>query len=242
MMIEPFVLKADKLCDGEALQTEINLQKDRKHLSFTCDLDALGDGKIILGHGYKTTYGSWIEITAKTLAAYSYYSFKDPAEQVIFPETAHGLNVSTFLKVSIDVNVERGGVLITLATPSGMYQTERISTWSGSNGTISAHVENCTLQNVKLNWYTDNYAKEIWLIVSEFRQSGTLAVLLIQRRLHKPDDLRTRWPWRHPCPCRNQAGTHKRHTKNHHMAYRRQRRRWKMGRSFNRRTTQADDG
>ena len=173
MMIEPFVLKADKLCDGEALQTEINLQKDRKHLSFSCDLDALGDGKIILGHGYKTTYGSWIEITAKTLAAYSYYSFKDPADQVIFPEAAHGLDVSTFLKVLIDVDVERGGALITLATPSGMYQTERISTWSGSNGTISAHVENCTLQNVKLNWYTDNYAKEIWLIGASFLSFGS---------------------------------------------------------------------
>lgn len=168
MMIEPFVLKADKLCDGEALQTEINVQKDRKHLSFSCDLDTLGDGKVILGHGYKTTYGSWIEISAKTLSAYSYFSFKDPAEQPIFTEVEHGLDVSTFLKVCIDVDVEHGGVKITIATPSGMYQTERMCGWSGCNGTICAVAENCTLQDVTLNWYTDNYAKDIWLIGASY--------------------------------------------------------------------------
>ena len=164
MAIKPFILKADTLNPDESLQTEINVQKDRKHLSFSCDLDTLGDGKVILGHGYKTTYGSWIEIGAKTLSAYSYYSFKNPSEQPIFPETEHGLDISTFLKVSIDVDVEHGGVLITLATPSGMYQTERMDGWSGCNGTICAVAENCTLQDVTLNWYTDNYAKEIWVI------------------------------------------------------------------------------
>ena len=137
-MIQPFTAAAEILRPGELIETEENVQKDRKHLSFRCETEAFGDGKILIGHGYQKTYGSWLEITAEYVAAYSYYSYRDPAESVILAPVPHGLQIKDFVSVAIDVDVTLGGAAITVCSSSGMYKTARIAAWHGWNPALVA--------------------------------------------------------------------------------------------------------
>ncbi|MBE6561994.1 MAG: SGNH/GDSL hydrolase family protein [Ruminococcaceae bacterium] len=168
MTIVPFTAKAEKLLPGEILETEESVQKDKKHISFICETDPLGDGVIRVGHGYKKTYGTWLELTAETVAVYTYYSFRDPAEVEVLPPTPHGLKIDSYVSVVIDVDVANGGAAFTVSSVSGMYKSERSNNWRGWNGSVFAAAENCTLTDAKLSWFTDTYAAKIWILGASY--------------------------------------------------------------------------
>ncbi len=167
-MLKPFSVSADVLHSGELLETAENIQKDKKHLSFFCELDSLGNGKLLIGHGFETTYGSWLEITADSVAAYTYYSFHDPSRFEILPPTPHGLQISAYIGVTIDVDVARGGTIISVASSSGIFKTERNVQWYGWNGSVFASPQECTLRDARLNWFTDSFSKKIWIFGASY--------------------------------------------------------------------------
>ena len=82
-IVSPFTVTAEKLSSGEQITIAPMSLKTEKHLSFTCDISKLGDGKILVGHGYEMSSASWIEITDKEIFAYAYYTYTDPKKKVL---------------------------------------------------------------------------------------------------------------------------------------------------------------
>ena len=144
-----------------------NSIKDNKHLTFTADIKSLAKegGKILIGHGYNVSNGSWIEITATTIKACSYYSYggeNNGPRTVEFHEEEHGLDISGYITVNLDVN--DSAFYMSIFTPSGSYSVKPRGGWTGQMGDIFAAVEEGTLENAELRWFTDDYAKKIWII------------------------------------------------------------------------------
>ena len=72
-IVTPFTAQAEKLASGEFLNLPRNNVKDRKHLSFTCDIKNMADDAVIrIGHGYEISCGSWIEISKKQIRGYNF--------------------------------------------------------------------------------------------------------------------------------------------------------------------------
>ncbi len=159
---------ADTLTDGRAIVLEqTNTLMKNKHLTFSCDLDSLGSGIIRMGHG-KTAYGSmYIEITSTQLKVFSYYT-----ELSQVATYNHGLTVSGYVNVNIDVGL--GTASIRLTTPSGTYQVKNCRWDGGRNGEIFSEVSGITVSDVKMRWFSDDYSQPIWLFGdSYFNLSST---------------------------------------------------------------------
>ena len=162
-VVTPFVATASSLKDGEKLAIKRSTVKDGKQLSFTADLSLLGDGKILIGHGYKQTCGSWIEITSATVSSYSFYPWRDPQSVVNVAPIAHEIEIADFITVSIKVNYSKKEVFAVINSRGGMYKFD-LNAWSGCDGEIFVTPVGCELTNCRLNWYSERYASRIWLL------------------------------------------------------------------------------
>ena len=161
----PFTAKAAYLPAGEKLIAANNTIKSRRRLTFTADISALGEGKLILGHGHMQSSGSWIEITPTEILAYSYIGYVDPPLQNLLKEQniLHGLTITDFVTVNMDYDPATRLLTVLLFTASGSFKCE-IPRWGGSNGDISAHFEGADAENCVLNWTSDDFGCRIWLI------------------------------------------------------------------------------
>lgn len=150
--------EVETLTDGRTIVLEeLNTVMNNKHLTFTCDLSALsGNGVIRLGHG-KTSYSSaYIEITSTELRVCFYYS--EAREPKVYK---HGLTISHYLNVNIDVGY--GYADIKLTCPTGVFEKKNVGWDGGRNGEIFCEVDNLTVFNTKLTWFSDDYKKNIWM-------------------------------------------------------------------------------
>ncbi len=155
----------DSLSSGETMVVANNRIMNGKHLTFTCDLNALtGDAYIEVGHG-KTDYAAtYIKITADKLYVTRYYTADNNHTQT----AEHNLDISGFLSVSIDstsrVNNDGRKVLskatIQILTKSGMF--EQTVDWDGRQGDIFASAKGLSLKNAKLSWCADSLSENIW--------------------------------------------------------------------------------
>ena len=161
-IVSPFTATSEALADGETLKIRRSTVKEGKLLSFTCDIDAIGDGKILIGHGYNVSCGSWLEIDSNTVGSYSFYSWRDPQRVVSIEPVPHEIAISGFLTVSIKVNHAKKEVFAVICSSGGMYKLE-LRGWSGCEGEIFVMPVGCVLKNCKLNWYSERYASRIWL-------------------------------------------------------------------------------
>ena len=160
----PYTVKAAYLPAGEQLIATNNTVRGRRHLTFTADIRELGAGKLILGHGYQSAYGSWVEITATQVYAYSYVAYPEPVRHSLLrEEMCHGLTVTDFLTVALDYLLGEKMLRISIFTATGSFQG-KIPRWWGQNGEISARFEGIDGENCVLNWSCDDFARRIWLI------------------------------------------------------------------------------
>ena len=156
---------ADKLIPGVALNLEKNTQINNKNLTFTCDIseEGLGEGRIRLGHG-KTEYAaSYLEITSTQIIVYNKYT-----DLTAFPAFTHGLTLSGYVTVSIDVDTDHMAA-ITLQTATGNYTCSK--NWAGRNGKIFAEVEGCEVTNVNMRWFCEDYQNPIWMVGDSYFNS-----------------------------------------------------------------------
>ncbi len=164
MVVSPYVLTAQKLSSGEKIALSSNAMKTEKHLSFTCDLSSLGDGKVLVGHGYNASSASWIEITSKEVKAFSYYSYTDPQYRPLFKEPlVHNFEIKDFLTVVIDIDTCNGMKTLLVSTSSGAVKAT-LDGWDGCYGEVFASVEGAELENCKLNWFSDSFSRRIWFL------------------------------------------------------------------------------
>ena len=163
-----FTIAAESLNSGEVLSLGVNRIKTGKHLSFTADLDDVGDGKIIIGQGYMATHGSWIEITKEHISVFSYYYYTNPQLVPNLAEPlAHGLKIRDFVTVNIDAYSKSGDCFAQIMTSSGMFRLD-LSAWCANDGEVMAMAEGVSLKNCRLNWLCEDLRKEIWIIGDSF--------------------------------------------------------------------------
>ncbi len=163
-IVKPYVLTASTLKSGEKIAIPPHAIKTEKHLSFTCNLHDIGEGKIIVGHGKDISSGSWLEITKDEVKAYAYYSYTDPQYRLLFNEPfMHGLKLYGFVTVVVDSNPCERITRMTLASADGMVSTV-VKGWDGVDGEIFATCEGVCLENCKLNWFSDSFSRAIWLL------------------------------------------------------------------------------
>lgn len=160
-IVTPFSITQRTISSGERIELPQNTIKDKTHLSFTARLDSLGEGRLIVGHGYDQPNGGWIEITEREVSAFNFYSWKDPNAQPIAEKTQHGLDISEFITVIIDKDYQRGDYArITTAAGSFTYPVSGISGYDGSPLAIADGV---SLSDCILNFTSEAYAAPIWL-------------------------------------------------------------------------------
>ncbi|MBQ8688801.1 MAG: SGNH/GDSL hydrolase family protein [Clostridia bacterium] len=163
-IVVPFSTDIEKLSSGEKITLPPFAAKTQKHLSFTCDISDIGEGKITVGHGYEVSGASWVEITADEIKAFAYYTYTDPKCRSLFAEPIkHGLKVRDFVSVVIDVNPHERGAFLIVSTSSGMIKTE-MNGWDGNDGEIFAQVDGISAENCKLNWFSDGFSHRIWIL------------------------------------------------------------------------------
>lgn len=168
-LVEPYTVTAEKLASGEFLKSESPTVRDRKHISFTCDVKDIGDGVIRVGQGYEVTSSSWVEISKVGIWAYTYFSWSDPKKMTVIPQSSLGCNVSDFVTVIIDKDNTEGGTFITVMTAGGMFR-RKVEGLSLENGEVFAMAEGCEIYNCKLNWFCDGYADDIWIFGDSYLQ------------------------------------------------------------------------
>lgn len=174
-MIKPLTVSANCLNSGEPLTLPKNTIKTGKHLSFYAQIPRLGGGKIVVGHGYMTYNGSWIEITENEIQAYNYYSYTNPKLQPILREPfAHGLELDKFISVNISVDSTGKGYFATVMSANGSVKVG-LGGWTGSDGEIVALADGIEMKNAKLNWFTDSFAKKIWIVGDSYLGYGHAA-------------------------------------------------------------------
>jgi hypothetical protein len=169
--VTPFTAKADKLSSGEILNMQRPTVKDRMHISFACDIKEMGDEfKLLIGQGYKTSNGCWLEITKETISAYTYFSYNTPPQHEIIEPTPHELEISEFLTVNIDKNTKNGSFIV-LMTKGGMFKLEAPKI-GANDGFVFASVEGGELEDCRMNWFCDGYADPIWIFGDSYLGFG----------------------------------------------------------------------
>ncbi len=153
---EPITKACELLKSGETLVLDNNRVMNNKHLTFTCDLaNELGDGIIRIGHG-KTCYSaSYIEISKTHIRVFHHYVALAQCAKL-----EHDLEIKDYVTVNIDTTYDRAD--ITLMSSSGMAKLEK-APWSGRQGDVFIEAEGAELKNIKANWLSDDYRKQIYL-------------------------------------------------------------------------------
>ena len=146
-------IAADTLDDGEYLTLISNLDvKKNKTLTFFADITSFGS--LLLGHGEKSYGGSYIKIDDTNIEVYEYTT------QAIKQKTvAHGLTISGFVTVVIDVEIKAN---ITIFTASGSFTVSDVS-WSGCNGSIFAKSVGSSFTNCAMTWTSSDLISNIWV-------------------------------------------------------------------------------
>ncbi len=147
-----------ELKDGDKLLVDNNTVMHNKHASFFCELPEGGlsdDARIQVGHGWNCYSAAFVEVSATHVRVYHYYQKLE-----VSAEFEHGLDISDYLSVVIDVKISKA--VITVATAGGVFKTDNVS-WAGRQGAVFASPVGLDIKDVKLNWSCEDYAKDIWL-------------------------------------------------------------------------------
>ncbi len=152
----PISKTSDIIKSGEVFSIDNNTVILNKHASFSCRLNGeLGDGILKVGHGIGCYSAAHIEVSATHLKVFHHY-----AQTAVSAEFEHGLKISDYITVNIDVGFSRA--VITVASSGGVYRAENVA-WAGRQGVVYASPIGIDVTDVKFNWLCDGYAKDIWL-------------------------------------------------------------------------------
>ena len=174
-VVKPMVVAKDVMQSGDRISMPPIAVKTQKRLSFTCDIDKLGEGKIIVGHGKEVSSASWVEITSEEIFAFAYYTYTDPMKRNLLKEECkHGLDVFGNVSVVIDVNPKERGCTVLVATAGGAVKLNPAG-WDGTCGEVFVEVEGVEARNCKLSWTSDGFARKIWILGDSYSGFGHAA-------------------------------------------------------------------
>ena len=163
--------EAEKLASGEELSLGLNRVKDMKEYEYSARLDGvLSEGAtLVLCHGYKYSYGKWLEVTDRLLKICSFTAWADPQYRENVYE--HGLEIKNYFKVNIVWNSKNKKKEISLFTDGGEYvmSTDR---WSCCDGEIMMRAEGVGLYDAFLGFTSSAYSHDIWIIGASYLSLG----------------------------------------------------------------------
>ena len=144
------LLKDDVILLGE------NHVMNNKLLTFTFNIDRLGEGEIIsFGHGESNAGGSVVELTNTHIRAY--YRNSNPEEHV---NTTHGLDISGIVKITVKAGY--GTATVSIEIGEDRFVTGAFK-WGGRNGSIYVRSDGAVLKDLSLSWSCSDFDKDIWL-------------------------------------------------------------------------------
>ena len=147
-------VSAATLSDGTSLSLGENLDvKKNKTLAFYANIDSFNGVRI--GHGETAYGGSYLDIDNSKVTVYEYSN-----AAVVVTTAAHGLNLTSFVSVVLDVGVKAS---VTICTSSGSFTLSDIR-WSGCNGPIFAKSIGSELRNCDLKWTCSDLKADVWVI------------------------------------------------------------------------------
>ena len=171
-VVMPYIAKKELLVSGEKMTFPTHAIKTEKHLAFTCDLDELGEGKVLVGHGKDISSASWIEITKDEVSAFAYYEYTDPKyRHLLDGAVAHGIKIFGTLSIVIDVNPKDKGCTVLISSAGGAIKLHPKG-WDGVDGEIFASCEGVELRNCKLAWSSDGFSRKIWIFGDSYLGIG----------------------------------------------------------------------
>ena len=172
-IVTPYTVTKETLAAGESLVVTENIIKTNKRMTFTADIPALGEGKLILGHGYMATNASWVEITSSEVSGHSFYHYANPPMSNLNREQLlHGIEkIEGFVTVNIDYKTAAKGADVVIMSAGGMYKCF-LPGWFGADGEVFARFEGIDAKNCKLIWTSDDFAKPIWLVGDSYTGIG----------------------------------------------------------------------
>lgn len=148
-----------------------NKVKDGKAMVVTAKIDGeLKEGeKIIIAHGYGSTYAAWMEINSEKVISYSQgaKSDSDPSKNT----ASHSLTIKNFITVILvgDRESDNGGVI--LVTDGGIFTGGYRG--SSCNGKITVDaVGGVTLTDVEGSWACFDYSNPIWIFGASYFSLG----------------------------------------------------------------------
>lgn len=171
-IVAPFSAAAEKLSSGEFLELVKNNVKDRTRISFTCDIDEMGDDAVIrVGHGFEISSAGWVEITKTKISVCRFYGWHKPPKSFSLPETELEMEISEFLTVAINKDVAGNGVFVIVTTKGGMKKFP-LGSFAGDIGPIFASPLNCEIKNCKLSFIADGYGDPVWVFGDSYLSMG----------------------------------------------------------------------
>ena len=171
----PYTVTAEHLAKGEKLVVTKNIIKSRKYLTFTADIDSLGDGQLIIGHGYMASNATWIELSKDQILAHTYFSYANPPMSDLIKENSeHGLKIEKFITVSIEYKPCESIATIVIMSVGGMFKID-VKGWYGADGEVFAMFTEADAKNCKLNWSCPDFAANVWLVGDSYSGFGHAA-------------------------------------------------------------------
>ncbi len=156
---------------GEHLSLGMNRVKDGKYYKLSARLDGAlsGEAKILVCHGYKTSYGRWIEITEKEIKICSFTAWANPQYRE-FPYE-HGLDIKNFIDLDVTFDTANKEKKIVLITEDGEFSFGA-GHFSCCDGEIEVFTEGIDLYDVFLGFGANGYSHEIWIIGASYLSLG----------------------------------------------------------------------
>jgi hypothetical protein len=161
-IVEPFSFTADSLRSNEFLEGGSTTVKDKKKITFSCDLDDMKDGVLRMGQGFMKTSGAWIEISKNKVCAYSYFSYTNPNQNEILEPTKLGFNIDGFISVIINNDYANGNNFVIITSSTGSIKIP-VPKFSPNSGEMFVSPLNFDITNCKFSWICECYACDIWI-------------------------------------------------------------------------------
>ena len=155
---------------SSAITMNGNAIKDGKYMIVSAKIDGtLEDNEtIMIGHGYMTSTGKWIEINGKDIWRGSYQSW-GTANTNPTQKEAHKLTIKNYITVVIacdSARFNRVTIYTDGASKSFNYQI------NGNAGDMFVSCAGLTLTDVTMSWTCADYAKDIWVFGDSYLSLG----------------------------------------------------------------------
>lgn len=140
------------LADGDSLTLDSTNIKKNDVFSFLGKVTSFD--KLLIGQGFETYSGAWVEITDTKLIVHNY------AQSDTAVEYTHGLTISDYIYVQILVSVAKADIVI-FSGGESFKQTN--ANWYGCNGELFAKSDGSTLTDCVFSWSCQDFRKSVWV-------------------------------------------------------------------------------